>query len=175
MTKERSSSPRSTSSSRWPSSADSVSWISTCGHACLELAQEAREDACPHALVRADPQSAGCALCEGGEVGLGRLQPGDDARPRAGGAGAGRRERDRARPAGALDEALPDDALERGDLLADRRLRVSEPGGRAPEGTLLVDGLEAARWRSSTPSHPSAPMIEFNHNLTCANGQARSS
>jgi hypothetical protein len=44
---------------------------------------------------------------------------------------------DRTRAAGADDQLLPDDALERRDLLADRRLHVAEPGGSAPERALL--------------------------------------
>jgi hypothetical protein len=71
------------------------------------------------------------------EVGRGRLDPGED---RVGVreqhlAGVG--QLDRTGPAGADDELLSDDALERRDLLADRRLHVTEPGGGAPERALL--------------------------------------
>ena len=44
--------------------------------------------------------------------------------------------------AGALDELGADDALERLDLLADRRLGVAEPLGGTAEGSLLGDRLE---------------------------------
>ena len=53
-----------------------------------------------------------------------------------------RRQRHRERPGGPLDELLADRPLERGDLLADRRLRVPEPGARAVEGALLGHRLE---------------------------------
>ena len=47
-----------------------------------------------------------------------------------------------ARAAGALDELLADDPLERRDLLAHRRLRVAELEGGAPERARAGDGLE---------------------------------
>jgi hypothetical protein len=55
---------------------------------------------------------------------------------------AGLGQRDRARPAGAFDQADVHDPLERCDLLADRGLRVSELGRRAPEGSLVGNRLE---------------------------------
>ena len=55
---------------------------------------------------------------------------------------AGLGERDGPRAAGPLDERLADDPLERRDLLADRRLRVSEPVGGASEGSLARDCVE---------------------------------
>jgi hypothetical protein len=51
-------------------------------------------------------------------------------------------ERDRARPARPLDEPLPDRTLERGDLLADRRLRVAQLAGRGDERMRSPDRLE---------------------------------
>ena len=55
---------------------------------------------------------------------------------------AGLRQRDGLGATGALDELLPDDALEHLDLLADRRLGVAEPGGGATERRRLCDGLQ---------------------------------
>ena len=138
----KSSSPRSTSSSRPPSSADSVSCTETSGQAVRELAQEARQDACADALVGADAERARRAFGEGGHVGLGRLQARDDARRVAEEELAGLGQRDAARAAGPLHELLADDPLERLDLLADRRLRVAELLGGAAERALLGDGLQ---------------------------------
>ena len=42
----------------------------------------------------------------------------------------------------ALDEALPDGALERGDLLADRRLDVAEARRCTPKGPFARDRFE---------------------------------
>jgi hypothetical protein len=55
---------------------------------------------------------------------------------------AGACEAHRLRAAGALDQALADDTLERRDLLADRGLRVPELGGRAVERRLARDCVE---------------------------------
>ena len=52
---------------------------------------------------------------------------------------------DRAGSAGADDQPLPDDALERRDLLADRRLHVAEPGGGSAERALLGDRREGGQ------------------------------
>jgi hypothetical protein len=58
---------------------------------------------------------------------------------------AGLGQRDRARAARALHELQSDCALERGDLLRHRRLRVAEALGRAREGLLLGDGLQRSQ------------------------------
>ena len=55
---------------------------------------------------------------------------------------AGLGEGDAARPAGPLDELLPDDALERLDLLAHGRLGVAELLGGTPERALLGHRLK---------------------------------
>ena len=55
---------------------------------------------------------------------------------------AGLGQRHGARAARPLDQLLADGALERGDLLADRRLRVAERLRRAAERAVLGDGLE---------------------------------
>jgi hypothetical protein len=51
-------------------------------------------------------------------------------------------QRDRARPAGALDEPFADRALESLDLLAYRRLRVPKASRGAAEGALARNRLE---------------------------------
>ena len=107
-----------------------------------ELAQQAWEHARAHALVGADVQRPRRALGERGHVGLGRLQAGDDACCVAEEELAGLGEGDPARPAGPLDELLPDDALERLDLLAHGRLGVAELLGGAPERALLGHRLK---------------------------------
>ena len=63
--------------------------------------------------------------------------------------------RDRARAAGALDELLPDDALEGRDLLADRRLGVAELEGGAAERARPGDRLE----RREVPHLDAEPVV----------------
>ena len=108
-------------------------------------AQDVREDARAGRLEGADADGAGLARDE-------RVagRPARPRRPRE--AIAVRREhlaglgqRDRARPAGPLDEARADDALERRDLLRDRRLRVAEALSGTREGALLGDRLERSQ------------------------------
>jgi hypothetical protein len=55
---------------------------------------------------------------------------------------AGLGERDPSRPTRTIDQALADGPLERGDLLADGRLRVSETLRGAAKRALLGDRLE---------------------------------
>ncbi len=127
-----------------------------------ELAQQRRQHARADALVRADPQRPGVAGVERGEVGLRGLEPGGDrvGVPQEQRAGLG--QRDGAGPAGAVDQPLADDPLQRGDLLADRRLRVAEAGGGAAEGALLGDRLEGDRdVAARVPSQLSVCMIEI--------------
>ena len=119
-----------------------------------ELAEEAREDPGADALVGADVERPGRALRERGHVGLGRLQAGDDARGVAEEELAGFGQGDPARPSGPLDELLPDDALERLDLLADRRLGVAELLGGTPERALLGNRLKG-REMSQFDAEPS--------------------
>ena len=47
--------------------------------------------------------------------------------------------------AGALEQPHPELGLQRGDLLAERRLGDVQPGGGAPEVQLLGDGDEIAK------------------------------
>jgi hypothetical protein len=56
--------------------------------------------------------------------------------------GADRRQLDLARPARPIEQAVADDALERGDLLADRRLAETQPIGSPSEGAFGGDRLE---------------------------------
>ena len=62
------------------------------------------------------------------------------------------------RPAWPLDEAQADDPLERRDLLRDRRLRVAEPLGGLPEGSLVRDRLEGDEMAEVEPE----PAISFH-------------
>ena len=107
-----------------------------------EAGEQRRQDARADRLERADANRAGGARAKGFEIGVGRAQRGDDAigvaqqeRP-----GVGRAER--AATAAALEQAHPDDPLERADLLAQRGLGVAEPGGGARERALLDDRVE---------------------------------
>ena len=151
ITNVKSSSPRSTSSRRPPSSAGLGELDRDVGPRGRELAQEAREHPCAHALVRADAQRAGRALGERGHVGLGRLEARDDPGCVAEQELPGLRERDAAGAAGSLDELRADDALERLDLLADRGLRVAEPRGGAPERPFVGDRLEGSQMPDLDP------------------------
>jgi hypothetical protein len=66
--------------------------------------------------------------------------------------------RDRARAARALDQPLADDALERRDLLRDRRLRVAEPGRGGAERALAGHRLQ----RGQVPQLHPEPTIRFH-------------
>ena len=52
-----------------------------------------------------------------------------------------RRQLDRSGATGSIEHGRPERAFERGDLLADRRLREAEPGGSAAERSRFGDGL----------------------------------
>ena len=103
---------------------------------------QGREDANADRLRDADAQRARLPGGERRDVGLRRLQTGED---RVGVlqdelARLGQLDADAA--ARALDEPLADRALERRDLLADRRLDVAEARRGTPEGPLAGDRLE---------------------------------
>lgn len=66
---------------------------------------------------------------------------------------AGVGQRDLPATRAAPDQAPADDPLERGELLADRRLRVAEPVRGAPERALLGDRLE----RLQVPHREASP------------------
>ena len=122
--------------------------------AAHDLGQQAGADR----LERADAQDARLAAAERVQVGLRRLQPGDDRLGVGQEQVPGLGQRDGARPARALDELLADDLLERLDLLADRRLRVAEPLGGTAEGALRGDRLE----RCEVPELDAEPVIRFH-------------
>jgi hypothetical protein len=71
-------------------------------------------------------------------------------------------ERERLRDAWAVHELRPDDALERGELLADGRLRVPEAARCAVERRLLGEGLERSQVSDLDPV-PSAPPNAVGH------------
>ncbi len=104
-----------------------------------------REDLRPDALEDPHAERAGLACGEGREIGLGGLQARDDHACVAQQQLPGLGQRDRSRPPGPLDELLADDALERCDLLADRRLRVPELAGRAAERALGLERVESGQ------------------------------
>ena len=115
------------------------------------LGQHARADA----LVRPDAQRPGLAGAQREHVGPGGGEAVDDRLGVTKEQRSGLGHRDRARPAGALDEPLADDALERRDLLADRRLRVAELRGGAAERAGARDGLE----RREVPDLDAEPVV----------------
>ena len=106
----------------------------------------------------ADPQRARLAGAERGDVGARRVEPRDDRLrvPEEQLAGLG--ERDGPRTAGALDERLADDPLERRDLLADGRLRVAEPLRGAAERALARDRVE----RGEVANLDAEPLIRLS-------------
>ncbi len=106
----------------------------------------------------ADVERAGLAGRERREVGLGRLEAGDDRARVAEQQPAGLGQRDRPRAARALDQLLADDPLERRDLLADRRLGVAELDRGAPERALGLDGVERSQMAQLDPE----PVVELH-------------
>ena len=143
ITNDRSTSPRSSRASSSSSIADSESWISTFGNASLKRRTSAGRRRALDALVGADAERPGRALGERGEIRLRGLHPRDDRLRVAQQQLPGLGERDRPRAARPLDQLLADGALERRDLLADRRLRVAERRRRTAERAVLRDGLES--------------------------------
>jgi hypothetical protein len=71
---------------------------------------------------------------------------------------AGLGQGDRARAARTLDQLLADDALQRRDLLADRRLRVAEALRRTAERAVLRDRLQRDEVTELEPE----PAIRFH-------------
>lgn len=112
------------------------------GPGAHEVAEQLRQNPRAHALEHPHPKLASGPRRVGGKVGLGRVQAGDDGVrvPHQQFASFG--EVDHARAARTFDEPLSDQLLERGDLLADRRLGVAELAGGATEGTGLGDRLQ---------------------------------
>ena len=128
-----------------------------------EAAQESRDDLRADALERPDAEPAGVARLErahvrlrGEQARLDRLGVPEEDPARLG-------QRDRPRAAGPLDQPHADDALERRDLLRDRRLRVPELLGGPPERALVRDRLERDEMAKIEPE----PAISF-HDRTVA-------
>ena len=107
-----------------------------------EAAEESRDDLRSDALERPDAKTPGVPGLERAHVRLGgeksRLNRVCVAQENAAGLG----ERDRPWASGALDQPEADDALQCGDLLRDRGLRVAEALGRLAERALVCDRLE---------------------------------
>jgi hypothetical protein len=118
-----------------------------------ELTKQARDDLGSHALERSDAQTSRVAGLEGSHVRLRSQEPRLDrvGVPEEHLTGLG--EGDRARAAGAVDEAQPDDALEGGDLLGNGRLRVArrsaarpnEPSSATPERDQVAETSSSQR------------------------------
>ena len=123
-----------------------------------EAAEQCGEDARADALIDADPQRAGGTLGERGHVGLGGVELRDDRVGVAEEQTARVGEVDAAWAARPLDELLADDALELGDLLADRRLCVAELARSTAERAVPRDGVE----RHQMAQLDACPSITFH-------------
>ena len=123
-----------------------------------EAAQESRDDLRSDALERADAEAAGVARLERAHVRLRGEEPRLDRLCVPEQDPARLRQRDGPRAARALDQPHPDDALERRDLLRDRRLRVAELLGGPPERALVGDRLERDEMAKIEPE----PAISFH-------------
>ena len=110
-----------------------------------EAAHHLGQDLGADALEGAHVERPGLARGQRSQVGLRRLEAGHDRLGVTEQDPAGLGQRDRARAARALDEALADDPFERGNLLADRRLGVTELLGRAAEAALGRNRLEGGQ------------------------------
>src|SRR5262249_23155478 len=99
-----------------------------------EARQRGRQQLRAGGLERADPDAARLAGRERVEVGPDGAEPGRDVRRVAEDELARLRQRDGARAARALDQAVADGPLERGDLLRHRALRVAQLRSRLGEG-----------------------------------------
>src|SRR5215213_6307250 len=116
-----------------------------------EPLQDGRKQPRADALVRADPQWAGRPARERVDVRLRGAEPRLD-RGRVGEQGLARDgEAEGLLAVDALDDAHPDDPLQAGDLLADRRLRVAEAAGGAVERALVGDGLQRCEMAELEP------------------------
>ncbi len=107
-----------------------------------EQPQHRRDESRLQIRGRSDPKCARTRACELREIGLRR----SDARDHGLGVRehdlACRRQRERARAAGALDQPPAGQAFQRRDLVADRGLDVAEPCGGASKRSLVRDSLE---------------------------------
>ena len=157
----RSSSPRSIISRSSASSCDSRSTTSTLWMGLGEAPEERGDDLRADALERADPEPTRIARLERAHVGLRGEQSRLDRVRVTQQDGAGLGERDGTWPARPLDQAQPDDPLERRDLLRDGRLRVAELLGGAPERALVRDRLERDEVSQVEPE----PAISFHDRM----------
>ena len=116
-------------------------------------------EVCGNGLVRADVELDPAVRPElrlgRGETGLDRAHVHEQPFPGVG-------ERKRLRHARAVDELGSDDAFERGELLADGRLRVAEAACRAVERRLLGEREQRSQM-AELDSVPSAPPNAFGH------------
>ena len=157
--KVRSSSPRSTRRSSWPSSGRLHERDVHVGERRGQATDRARQDLGADAVVGAHAQLAGAARRPRGEVRPRGGELVDDPPAVAQHDVAGGGQRDRARAARALHEPHADDPLEQRDLLADGRLRVAEGPGRAAERALAGDGVE----RREMTHLDAEPTIRISH------------
>ncbi len=120
------------------------------------------EQADARALERADAKGSGLALGQRAQVGLGGAHRRRRAArvPEQASARVGRRHR--APATRALEQLQAGRALERRDLLADRRLRVAERDSGAAERPRLDDGLERSEVADLDPCQP---MMVCDHNI----------
>jgi len=120
-----------------------------------ERGEDAGNDARRDVLRRTHPQRRRPAAVKGGEVGLRVSHSRDDCVRVREQDDAGGGQRDGSRAARAVDEAPPGDPLERGDLVTDRGLDVSEALGGAAERPLARDGVE----RGEVPELDAEPVL----------------
>jgi hypothetical protein len=108
-----------------------------------KAADEGGEEARADALVDADSKCSGLALRQRSHVGPRGVELRDDSVGVAEQEEPGLGRLDAPRPAGPVEESLPDDPLELGDLLAHRRLGVSELARCAAERAGARDRLQS--------------------------------
>ena len=120
-----------------------------------EPPEQLRQDADPDRLGDPDAEQRLASVGERRDVGLGDLEPPEDRARMHEHDLAGLGQRHRPPAARALDQPLPGDPLERGDLAADRRLHEAELLGRPPERSLAGDSVE----RRQMPNLDPEPMI----------------
>ena len=134
-----------------------------------EPPHDLRQQPGPRGLERPDAERPRLACPEGVQVGLRGLQARDDRLRVPEEEPAGLRERHGPRAARALDEPLADDALERGDLLADRRLRVAEANRRPAERAFVRECLEGGEVpHLDAATRLLGSMIDINRIFICA-------
>ncbi len=108
-----------------------------------ETVHHLREDPLTRTLEDADAKRSRLALAERVEIGLGGRDPRRDCTGVGEQEGACLGEGDRLGAARPLDQPVADDPLERGDLLADRRLRIPESRRGLAERALARDRFQS--------------------------------